>query len=94
MISILDKIGLPIIKPQGAFYVMINIKSLFGKSYEGVKINSALDFAGVLLDKLCVAVIPCESFGADEYIRLSYATGEGDIRKGLERIESFERGCK
>lgn len=94
MVELTDKIGLPIIKPEGAFYVMIDVSSLFGKKYDGEQINSAFDVASVMLDKLYTAVIPCESFGAPHFVRLSYATNEGEIRKGLERFEKFVKGCK
>ncbi len=85
----LDEIGLPYIRPDGAFYVLLCIKSIFGKSVDGVKVNSAMDFATVLLEKADVTVIPCESFGADDYVRLSYAISDADIVKGVERIGEF-----
>lgn len=90
MVEELKKIkGITPIVPEGAFYVMFGVESLYGKSYEGQKINSAMDFATILLDKCFVAVIPCESFGADGYIRLSYSTSDDDIRTGIERIGKF-----
>lgn len=90
MISELDKIkDIQTIVPEGAFYVMFGISGLYGKSYDGEVINSAMDFARILLDKLYVAVIPCESFGADGYIRLSYSTSETDIKTGIQRIAEF-----
>ena len=76
-------------KPQGAFYMMLNVSGTFGKSYEGTVINSALDFANVLIKNACVAVIPCESFGAPDFVRLSYAISEADIVKGASRICEF-----
>ena len=94
MVELMAKVGLPIIKPEGAFYVMVNVKSLFGKTYDGAKITSAFDVASIMLDKLYTAVIPCESFGADDFVRLSYATGEKEIREGLSRFEKFVKGCK
>ena len=94
MVELMEKVGLPIIKPEGAFYVMVNVKSLFGKKYEDMEIKSAMDVASIMLDKLYTAVIPCESFGADDYVRLSYATGEKQIREGLARFEKFVKGCK
>ncbi len=94
MVELMKKVGLPIIKPEGAFYVMVNVRSLFGKKYDGAEIRSAFDVASVMLDKLYTAVIPCESFGANDFVRLSYATGETEIRKGLERFEKFVKGCK
>ncbi|MBE5730540.1 MAG: pyridoxal phosphate-dependent aminotransferase, partial [Clostridiales bacterium] len=94
MVELMEKVGLPIIKPEGAFYVMVNVKSLFGKSYDGQEIKTAMDVATIMLDKLYTAVIPCESFGANDYVRLSYATGDKQIREGLARFEKFVKGCK
>ena len=86
----LDEIPtLTYVRPDGAFYVLLCVKSLFGKSVEGVKVNSAMDFASVLLEKADVTVIPCESFGAGDYVRLSYAISDADIIKGVERIGEF-----
>lgn len=76
-------------KPKGAFYIMVNITKIKGKTIEGVKINGSLDFAKVLLDKENVAVIPGIGFGDDDYIRLSYATSMENIIEGLDRIENI-----
>lgn len=76
-------------KPDGAFYVMINITKLFGKTIKGFVINSSVDFCTALLEVEKVAAIPGSGFGADSYIRLSYATSLENIIKGLNRIESF-----
>lgn len=80
--------GLSCKKPKGAFYIMVNISQLKGTTIEGIKINSSLDLAKVLLDKGNVAVIPGIGFGDDNYIRLSYATSMENIEKGLNRIKS------
>lgn len=89
MIKLLQEAGQTIIQPKGAFYVMIDVSSYFGKTYKGKEIKQALHIAELLLDEENVAVIPCESFGASDFIRLSYATSENDITRGLERIISF-----
>ncbi|MCF6463268.1 pyridoxal phosphate-dependent aminotransferase [Clostridium sp. Cult1] len=81
--------GLNCRKPKGAFYVMINITQLKGKTIGGTKINNSLDLAKILLDKGMVAVIPGIGFGDDDYIRLSYATSMENIEKGLERIKNI-----
>ncbi len=81
--------GLSCRKPKGAFYIMINITQLKGKTIRGTKINSSLDFAKVLLDEGKVAVIPGIGFGDDDYIRLSYATSMENIKKGLGRIKEI-----
>lgn len=76
-------------KPQGSFYVMLNIKNVIGKTYNGRIINGSIDFADALLDAQKVAVVPGIAFGTDEYVRLSYATSKTNIEKGLNRIEQF-----
>ena len=81
--------GLSIIRPEGAFYVMINLENYLGKSINENVINNSVDFSRELLEHEKVAVIPGSAFGLDKYIRLSYATSEELILKGLDRIESF-----
>jgi aspartate aminotransferase len=74
--------GISCVKPTGAFYLFPNI----GKT----GLNSS-DFCARLLEAEKVAAVPGIAFGADDCIRLSYATGMANIEKGLERIERF---CK
>ena len=76
-------------KPEGAFYVMINISEVIGKEYKNEKINGSMDMAAFLLENEKVAVIPGIAFGSDNYIRLSYATSMDNIKEGLDRIEKF-----
>ena len=85
----LTRLGVPFIEPKGAFYVMVSVKQFIGKYFEGQPIRSAYDFATVLLERAQVAVIPCEGFGAPDYIRLSYAASEKDIERGLDSIGAF-----
>ena len=77
--------------PGGAFYVFPNVSAAYGRSYQAAdgsakKIAGSDDFAAYLLDTANVAVVPGSGFGADEHIRLSYATSEANIAKGLTRI--------
>jgi len=81
--------GLSCIKPNGAFYVMMNISKLIGKEIKGVKITDSDVFANVLLEKANVALVPGSSFGTDIHVRLSYATSFENIAEGLNRIEKF-----
>lgn len=81
--------GLSCIKPEGAFYVYVDISCYMGRELCGVKLNSSFDFAQVLLEKGHVAVIPGVAFGTDGYIRLSYATSMDTIKNGLDAFESF-----
>ena len=79
--------NLSCLNPQGAFYVMVNISKLIGKTINGKAINNSIDFADYLLDDAKVAVVPGIGFGNDNYIRLSYATSLDNIKEGLNRIE-------
>lgn len=81
--------GLSCKMPHGAFYVLMNIEKLKGKTLSGKKITTAKDFAEVLLEKALVALVPCESFGAENYLRWSYATSTENIAEGLNRLEKF-----
>ncbi len=83
--------GVSCIRPRGAFYVFMNIKSALGTIFEGQEINSSSDFAAALLKYGLVAVVPGEAFGCEGYVRWSYATGMENIRKGLDRLEIFLR---
>ncbi|CAB1243916.1 pyridoxal phosphate-dependent aminotransferase [Clostridium sp. MT-14] len=90
MIKKIDAIeGLSCLKPEGAFYVMLNISKTFGKTINGQKIENSLEFSNLLLEKEKVAVVPGLGFGIDGYVRLSYATSMENIKKGLDRIEQF-----
>ena len=79
--------GVTCFNPQGAFYVFPNVSAYFGKKYDGKVIKTSDDLAAYLLEKALVAVVPGSGFGADPYIRLSYATSMEKIQKGLDRIE-------
>ena len=86
--------NLSIIKPQGAFYIMINIDKCLGKEINGEKINDSMDFSAKLLEHAKVAVIPGKAFGLDNYVRVSYATSMELIEKGLKRISEFVNKLK
>lgn len=81
--------GLSCITPKGAFYVMMNIKQLIGKTIKGVKINNSMDLSELLLEHANVAVVPGIAFGTDDFIRLSYANSLENIIEGLNRIDNL-----
>lgn len=90
MVSTLNAIkGIRCNNPQGAFYVMVDISQFINKEINGIMIKGAKDFSKILLEKAKVAVVPCESFGTDKFIRLSYATSLENIIEGLNRIKQF-----
>ena len=90
LLSLISKIdGVGAVEPDGAFYVMMVVDGLYGKSYDGKKITNSVEFADVLLDAAKVATVPGVSFGADDCVRLSYALSDADLEEGLKRIKTF-----
>ncbi len=84
--------GVQAIEPDGAFYVMLVVGGLYGKSYNGKAITNSIEFADALLESQKVATVPGISFGADDCLRLSYSLSDADIVEGLARIKKFVEG--
>ena len=84
--------GVSCIKPEGAFYVMMNISKLVGKELFGHVIKDADDFGNLFLKYGKVAVVPGTGFGAPDFVRWSYATSMENIKEGLDRLEKFLKG--
>lgn len=81
--------GISALKPEGAFYLFVDVSGLKGKALEGRRIENAADFASMLIEKKLVAAVPCADFGAPDHIRLSYAISLESIKKGMDRIEEL-----
>ena len=84
--------GVSCIKPEGAFYVMMNLEELIGKTIHGVTITNDDVFADAFLKYGLVAVVPGSGFGAPNFVRWSYATSMDNIKEGLDRLEKFLQG--
>jgi aspartate aminotransferase len=76
-------------EPQGAFYVFPRVSALYGKKHQGKPITGSVVMAETLLERAHIATVPGSGFGADDYIRLSYATSMEKIQKGIDRLEKF-----
>lgn len=74
-------------KPQGAFYLFPDVSKYYKTRFQNRQINNSEDMATYLLEEAKVATIPGKVFGADKYIRLSYATSVANIQKGILRIK-------
>ncbi len=72
--------GLSVDKPNGAFYLFVNIQDIT---------NDSMEFSKGLLEEVGVAVVPGVAFGLEGYFRLSFATDEATIRDGISRIKKF-----
>jgi aspartate aminotransferase len=76
--------------PGGAFYAFPNISAhLSGASGKPALAKTCTEISRMLLEKVQVAVVPGEAFGAPGYLRLSYATSIERIDEGLRRLEHF-----
>lgn len=84
--------GVSCIKPEGAFYVMMNMEKLIGRTIQGELIQSSDDFSTAFLKHGLVATVPGTGFGAPNFVRWSYATSMDNIKKGLDRLEAFLKG--
>jgi len=73
-------------KSPGAFYLFPNVKAFYEKEFNGTAIRNSYGLAYFLLKEARVAVVPGDAFGADDYVRLSYATSMAALEKGMERI--------
>jgi aspartate aminotransferase len=76
--------GIKCAKPDGAFYVYPNISAFLGGS-----VKSPAEFSRRLLHEAHVATVPGEGFGTHEHIRISYATSQKELDRGLERLRGF-----
>jgi aspartate aminotransferase len=80
--------GVHCARPEGAFYVYPNVAQFFGRT--GVR--SASDVARRLLHEAHVVTVPGEGFGTRDHIRLSYATSEKELDRGIDRMRRFFAG--
>lgn len=84
--ALLEIPGVSCYKPEGAFYVFPDFNAYLGKSFAGKPIKDSVALSEFLLDDARVAVVPGSAFGAEGFIRLSYATSMKNIQEGLKRI--------
>ena len=80
--------GVTCVNPNGAFYVFPNFSAYYGKSFNGKAINDSVVMADYFLDEAKVASVPGAAFGADDFIRFSFATSMEVIQQGMKRIKT------
>ncbi len=79
--------GLSVYPPDGAFYLFLGVEHFLGKKFGNIRIDTSLELCEYLLVNQGLAVIPGSAFGQEGYIRISYASADEKIQKGLERLE-------
>jgi len=83
---LIEKCGLSMVDPKGAFYLFFDISPYFGKQADGLEVSCSLSMCKYLLEKGEVALVPGVAFGEDQYVRLSYAASIENIQEGTTRI--------
>lgn len=86
--------GFSCFRSTGAFYAFPNVSGVYGRSFDGKTISNSSELAAYFLEQARVAVVPGIAFGADNYVRFSYATSMDNIRKGIDRIEEAVSNLK
>ncbi|SUP54228.1 Aspartate aminotransferase [Weeksella virosa] len=79
--------GFRVNEPKGAFYIFPDVSELFGKTFQGVTIESADDLTMFLLEKALVAVVSGTAFGSPNCIRISYAASIDQLKEAMCRIK-------
>ncbi|MEA2085246.1 MAG: pyridoxal phosphate-dependent aminotransferase [Thermodesulfobacteriota bacterium] len=84
--------GVTCVTPRGAFYAFPNFSAYYGRSFDGKKISNSVEMADYLLEKALLASVPGSAFGADEYIRFSFAASMDTIKEGMKRLKEALNG--
>jgi aspartate aminotransferase len=79
-------------EPDGAFYAFFNVSRHFGRTLGGVKVTNSNEFCTAALQAAHVALVTGSAFGAEGYVRLSFAADLADLEVGLDRLETLLRG--
>ena len=79
--------GVSCVNPNGAFYVFPNFSAYYGRSFQGKAINDSVSLSDYFLDEAKVASVPGIAFGADDFVRFSFATSMEVIQEGMQRIK-------
>jgi aspartate aminotransferase len=80
--------------PEGAFYAFFDVSAHFGRTLGGRKVTDSVSFCAAALETAHVNVVPGSAFGAEGYVRLSYATSREQLNGGMDRLEAWLLGEK
>jgi len=79
--------GITCVKPSGAFYVFPNFTAYYGRKFKGKVISGSVEMSEYLLEESFMATVPGAAFGADEFVRFSFATSMESITDGMKRLK-------
>jgi aspartate aminotransferase len=74
---------------DGAFYAFFDVSSYFGKSFGGKPVTDSLAFCNTLLEQAHVNLVPGVAFGAEGFVRMSFATSREQIEGGLAKLKDW-----
>jgi aspartate aminotransferase len=84
--------GVRVRVPEGAFYAFFDVSSWSGKQLAGETVANSNDFCRIALDRAHVCLVQGSAFGAEGYVRLSYASSREELQGGLDRLEALLKG--
>ena len=84
-LNLIDGLDCPM--PEGAFYVYPDVSGLLNREWGGVRAETSMQLADLILEQAEVAVVPGEAFGPSGYLRLSYALGDEALLEGVQRLQ-------
>jgi len=79
--------GITCYKPEGAFYLFPNVSACLHRHSDILKVDSSFDLAMHLLYEAHIAVVPGNAFGAEGYLRISYATSMENLKEAVIRLK-------
>src|SRR5439155_10067571 len=81
--------GLKLPVPDGAFYAFFDVSEYFGKTFNNVAVTDSLTFCNALLEQAHVNLVPGVAFGAEGFVRMSFATSREVIEAGVSRLKDW-----
>jgi aspartate aminotransferase len=84
--------GVSFTPPRGAFYAFINVEEHFGRTIGGVQVTDSTTFCQAALDSARVALVMGSAFGAEGYVRISFATSMGTLERGFDALAALLEG--
>jgi aspartate aminotransferase len=81
--------GVSIAVPQGAFYAFFNVSAHFGRTLGGKPVADSATYCQAALEAAKVNIVPGSAFGAEGFVRLSFAASMGELQAGLDALERF-----
>jgi aspartate aminotransferase len=86
--------GVKLPVPEGAFYAFFDVSAYFGKTFGGTAVADSLSFCTALLEQAHVNLVPGSAFGAEGFVRMSFATGRDVIEAGIGKLKEWLAGAK